>query len=224
MKRTTLAAIGAAGLLTALTATGCSSAASSSPTSAAAAPAASAPAASAPAASAPAASAPAASAPAASAPAASAPAASAGVVLPVASNPIANAATAPTLAITYAAVEDNVDPATGKAIDDRLQLTLKNSGSTPLTGIEVYYEMTDIVTGAKEGYYQKLHGLSIPAGQDATVFFDNKTDPGHYPENQFSIYRSSTNEVDFAVQASAVGAKIATATAVKAIGTGEKVD
>jgi hypothetical protein len=204
MKRRTLAAIGAAGLLTALTATGCSTAARSSPTSAAAADAA--------------------SAPAASAPAASAPAASAGVVLPVASNPIANAATAPTLAITYAAVEDNVDPATGKAIDDRLQLTLKNSGSTPLTGIEVYYEMTDIVTGAKEGYYQKLDGLTIPAGKDATVYFDNKTDPGHYPENQFSIYRSSTNEVDFAIQASALGAKVAIATAVKATGTGEKVD
>lgn len=214
MKRTTLAALGAAGLLTAITVTGCSSAASTSPTSAAATSAAAAPAASAPAA------------PASSAPAASAPAASAagGVVLPVAANPIVNTATAPTLAITFAGVEDLVDPATGKAIDDRLMLTLKNTGPTPMTGIEVYYEMTDVVTGAKEGYYQKLDGLSIPAGKDATVFFDNKTDPGHYPENQFSIYRSSTNEVDFAIQVSAPGAKIATATAVKATGTGEKVD
>jgi hypothetical protein len=211
MNRKTLGALGAAGLLAAITVSGCSSAASSSPASAAATSAAATSAAPASAASAPAASAPAASAP-------------AGIVLPVAANPIANTATAPTLAITYAAVEDNVDPATGKAIDDRLQLTLKNSGSTPLTGIEVYYEMTDVVTGAKEGYYQKLDGLTIPAGQDATVYFDNKTDPGHYPENQFSIYRSSTNEVDFAIQASAPGAKIATATAVKATGTGEKVD
>ena len=195
MKRSTLAAIGSAGLLSVITVTACSSATSTSPT----------------------ATAPAASA----APASGTPS---GIVLPVAANPIANTATTPTLAITYAAVEDNVDPVTGKAIDDRLQLTLKNSGSTPLTGIEVFYEMTDVVTGAKEGYYQKLDGLSIPAGQDATVFFDNKTDPGHYPENQFSIYRSSTNEVDFAIQASAAGAKIATATAVKATGTGEKVD
>ena len=207
MNRRTLAAIGAAGLLTAITVTGCSSAASSSPTAAAATSSASAPAASAPADS-----------------AAAASGAPSGVVLPVASNPIVNTATASMLAITYAAVEDNVDPATGKAIDDRLQLTLKNSGSTPLSGVEVYYEMTDVVTGAKEGYYQKLDGLSIPAGQDATVYFDNTTDPGHYPENQFSIYRSSTNEVDFAIQASAPGAKIATATAVKATGTGEKVD
>jgi hypothetical protein len=215
MNRKTLGALGAAGLLAAITVSGCSSAASSSPTSAAATSAAATSAAAASAA-------PASATP--EAPAASAPAAAAGVVLPVAANPIVNTATAPTMAITYAAVEDNVDPATGKAIDDRLQLTLKNSGSTPLTGIEVYYEMTDVVTGAKEGYYQKLDGLTIPAGQEATVFFDNKTDPGHYPENQFSIYRSSTNEVDFAIQASAPGAKVATATAVKATGTGEKVD
>lgn len=219
MNRKAFAAIGAAGLLTAITVTGCSSTSSSSPSQPAA-PATTA--GQATTATVAAASAPAASAPAASAPAATAPAA--GVVLPVASNPIVNPATAPTLAISFAALEDLVDPATGKAIDDRLMLTLKNTGSTPMTGIEVYYEMTDVVTGAKEGYYQKLDGLTIPAGQDATVYFDNKTDPGHYPENQFSLYRSSTNEVDFAIQASAPGAKITTATAVKATGTGEKVD
>jgi hypothetical protein len=145
-------------------------------------------------------------------------------VLPVTSNPIVNTATAATLEISFAGVEDLVDPATGKAIDDRLMLTLRNTGTTPLTGLEVYYEMTDIVTGATEAYYQKLDSLSIPAGQDATVFFDNTTDPGHYPENQFSIYRSSTNEVDFTIQVSAAEAKSATATAVKATGTGEKVD
>ena len=84
--------------------------------------------------------------------------------------------------------------------------------------------MTDVVTGQTEAYYQKLDGLSIPAGQETTVYFDNQAGPGHYPENQFSIYRSSTNEVDFAIQAAANGAKVATATAVKATGTGEKVD
>ena len=211
MNRKTLAALGAAGLLTAITVTGCSSAATTSPTSAPATSTAAGPAASAPAASAPAASAPGAS-------------AAGGVVLPVAANPIVNAATAPTLEISFAGVEDLTDPATGKAIDDRLMLTLKNTSSTPLTGLEVYYEMTDVVTGAKEAYYQKLDGITIPAGQETTVYFDNQTGPGHFPENQFSIYRSSTNEVDFAIQASAVGAKIATATAVKATGTGEKVD
>ena len=197
MNRKAFSAVGASTLLAAIALTGCSSASSTTPAQPAGSSAAAAPAAS---------------------------AAPAGVVLPVASNPIVNTATAPTLEITYSMVEDNVDPTTGKAIDDRLQLTLKNTGTTPLDGLEVYYEMTDVVTGQTEAYYQKLDGVAIPAGQETTVYFDNKTDPGHFPENQFSIYRSSTNEVDFAIQASAPGAKIATATAVKATGTGEKVD
>jgi hypothetical protein len=149
---------------------------------------------------------------------------SAAMVLPVTSDPIVNTATAATLSITDATVENNVDPATNKAIADRLQLTLKNTGTTALTGFEVYYEMTDAKAGKKEGYYQKLTGFTIPAGQQSTVSFDNGTGPGHYPENTFSVYRTSTNEVDFTVQVSATGAKIATGTAKKSPGTGEKVD
>ncbi|OIQ85746.1 hypothetical protein GALL_324170 [mine drainage metagenome] len=150
--------------------------------------------------------------------------ASASVVLPVSSDPIVNTATAPTLSITYAAAENNIDQATGKTIADRLELTLKNTGTTPLTGFEVYYTMTDAKTGKKEAYYQKIADLILAAGQASTVYFDNKTDPGHYPENPYSIYRTSTNQVDFAIQVSATGAKIATATATKSPGTGEKVD
>ncbi|CAB4881095.1 MAG: hypothetical protein F2793_06660 [Actinobacteria bacterium] len=208
MNRKTLAAIGAAGLLTAITVTGCSSGSTTSPIQSTAPGAA-------------ASQAPATQAAAASAAAASAPA---GVVLPVTSNPIVNTATAPNLEVTFAGVEDLVDPATGAAIDDRLMLTLKNTGTTPMTGLEVYYEMTDVVTTATEAYYQKLDGVTIPAGQETTVYFDNQTEPGHFPENEFSLFRASTNEVDFAIQVSAPDAKIATATAVKATGTGEKVD
>jgi hypothetical protein len=147
-----------------------------------------------------------------------------GAVLPVASDPIVNTATAPTLTITYAAVENNVDPTTKKTINDRLEVTLKNTGTTPLTGFEIYYTMTDLTTKATESYYQKLDVLTIPAGQEQTVYFDNKTEPGHYPENTFSIYRSSKNQVDFTIEVSATGAKIATSTATKSVGTGEKVD
>lgn len=147
-----------------------------------------------------------------------------GTVLPVTSNPIVNTSTDPVLKITKIAVQDNVDPATGKAIGDRLQLTLQNTGSTPLTGLEVYYEMTDKKTGQKEAYYQKLDGLQIAAGKDSTVFFDGKTGAGHYPENKFSLYRSSKNKVDVTVEVSAPGAKIATATATKDAGSGETHD
>ncbi len=201
MKRTKLATITATGVLGVLALAGCSS--SSTPTTAP--PAASA-------------------ASTAASPAPGAASAAVGVVLPVTANPIVNTSTNDVLTVTYAAVEDNVDPATGQAIDDRLQLTLSNSGSTPLTGVEVYYEMTDVVTGAQEAYYQPLDGLTVPAGGEVTVYFDNQTGAGHYPENQFSLYRSSANEVDFAIQVSAPDAQIATATAVKATGTGEKVD
>jgi hypothetical protein len=147
---------------------------------------------------------------------------STGITLPVASNPIANNSTKPALRITYSAVENNVDPLTKKAIGDQLELTLQNSGTTTLTGLEIYYEMTDIVTKAKESYYQKLAGLTIPADQSSTIYFDNGNQLGHYPENQFSLYRSSPNEVDFKVWVSATGSKIAQSTAIKSTGTGEK--
>ncbi len=147
---------------------------------------------------------------------------STGLTLPVAANPIVNNSTKPALQITYSAAENNVDPITKNPIGDQLELTLKNTGLTPMSGIEVYYQMTDIVTNAKEGYYQKLSGLVIPASQEATVYFDNKSQPGHYPENQFSLYRNSQNEVDFKIWVSAPGSKIAEATAIKSKGTGEK--
>ena len=148
----------------------------------------------------------------------------AGRVLPVDANPIVNTSTTESLEITGTAVEDNEDPATNAPISDRLQLTLSNTGQEVLTGFEIYYEMTDAATGQKESYYQGLDGLEIGPGEEATIYFDNETGPGHYPENEFSLYRSSVNQVDFAIQVSAVGAKIATATAMKGAGTAEEAD
>lgn len=144
------------------------------------------------------------------------------LALPIASNPIVNTSTAPLLQVTYAAAENNVDPSTKATIGDQLELTLKNVSTKPLSGLEVYYEMTDIVTKAKEGYYQKLTGLVIGANQSTTIYFDSKPQHGHYPENQFSLYRTSPNEVDFKIWVSAKDSKIAQATAVKSTGTGEK--
>lgn len=149
---------------------------------------------------------------------------SSSIVLPVDSNPIANQSAHPDLQVTSAAVEDLVDPGTGQAIDDRLMLTLKNTGSSDLGNFEVYYTMTDALTGASESYYQPLDGFTLAAGAEDYVYFDNKTDPGHYPENQFSIFRSSANQVDFSVMVSADQGGVAQATTFKSEGTGEKVD
>ena len=146
------------------------------------------------------------------------------VVLPVDTNPISNQAVHPDLEVVSAAVEDLVDPSSGQAIDDRLMLTLHNNGSQELSDFEVFYTMADAVTGVTESYYQRLDGFVLPAGAEDYVYFDNKTDPGHYPENQFSLYRSSVNQVDFSIMVSANGSGVAQATTVKSEGTGEKVD
>lgn len=147
-----------------------------------------------------------------------------GQVLPVAANPIKNNATAPGLAITSALVEDNFDPQTKKSIPDSLQIELKNSSGQVMDNLEIFYRMTDATTGTSEKYYQKLNGLSLNPGESKTIFFDNGTAQGHYPENKYSIYRTSKNEVVFSIEASASGVKPATAEAKKAPGTGEQQD
>ncbi|MCU1545241.1 MAG: hypothetical protein JWP30_341 [Homoserinimonas sp.] len=148
----------------------------------------------------------------------------AGSVLPIAADPIVNASTTAGLTITSAAVEDNVDPVTNKALSDRLQITLGNSTAAPLSQVEIYYEMTDVTTKQSEGYHMNLAGVTVPAKGEATVFFDNEAATGHFPENEFSLYRSSTNQVDFTIEASAVGVAIATGAATKGAGTGEQAD
>ncbi|WP_210509234.1 hypothetical protein [Naasia sp. SYSU D00057] len=151
-------------------------------------------------------------------------AAPAPTVLPVAENPITNDSTEPGLEVVLAAVEDNEDPETGQPISDRLQLILRNTTDRTLEDLEVFYVMTDVETGESEGYHQDLGDLTIPAGAETAVYFDNESGEGHYPENQFSLYRSSANQVDFEIEVSASGVQVAHATASKEAGTGEEAD
>ena len=144
-------------------------------------------------------------------------------VLPVASNPITNTSTAPGLVIVGAMAENNVDPATKQPIADRLQVQVKNTSTSPLTGFEIYYTMTDAITKKSESYYQRLTDLTLPAGATTTVFFDGEKAPHHYPYNRYSIYRQSKNRVDFEIEVSATGVAPAHGTAVKGAGTGEVV-
>lgn len=142
-------------------------------------------------------------------------------VLPITSNPIVNTSTTPGIEITKANVEDNEDPVTKKAINDKLQLSIKNTSTTDIKNAEIFYEMKDTTTSKTESYYQKLDGLVIAPGATETIFFDNETGALHYPENKYSLYRTSTNEVTFSIEISAPGFKTAKSTAVKATGTGE---
>lgn len=144
-------------------------------------------------------------------------------VLPVASNPITNTNSAPGLVLVGAMAENNVDPATKKPIADRLQVQLKNTSSSTLTGFEIYYTTTDAKTKKAESYYLPLTGLTLASGAKTTVFFDNQSGANHFPENKFGIYRSSKNRVDFTIEVSAKGVAVAKGTAVKGAGTGEVV-
>ena len=145
------------------------------------------------------------------------------VVLPVAVDPIHNAATAAGLRVSKVMLEDNTDPS-GAAIGDRLQFVIGNDTANAFTGLEVFYTMTDATTGAAESYYQQLDGLTVPAKGNVTVYVDNGTEAGHFPENKFSLYRSSLNQVDFTVEVSAAGVKIATGAGSKSAGAGEQAD
>jgi hypothetical protein len=145
-------------------------------------------------------------------------------VLPVKTNPIQNTATQPGLAITAIAVEDNVDPVTKQAIADNLQISLHNSSNTTMSNVDVFYQMKDVTTGQTEAYSQKLTGFQLAPNETKTIFFDNQTSPGHYPENKYSLYRSSKNEVHFTVTVSAPGFRVATAETKKSVGTSEKHD
>ena len=150
-------------------------------------------------------------------------AAIASAVLPVAVDPIQNSATAPGLTVSTVMLEDNTDPS-GTAIGDRLQFTIGNDTANTLSGLEVFYTMTDATTGAAESYYQPLDGLTVPAKGSVTVYFDNDAGAGHFPENKFSLYRSSLNQVDFVVEVSAPGVAVATGMGSKSAGAGEQAD
>lgn len=154
------------------------------------------------------------------------PAAAAGSdrVLPVQTNPIANTATAKTMTIESVLVENNVD-ASGKAVDDHLEVTLANSGASPLTGLEFFYTFNDPTASVSESYYAQLPAdVTVPAGGSYTVDFDNTGAPGSVPVNEFSLYATSQNALDVEVVASATGAAVTTATVQKDAGGAEAAD
>lgn len=155
------------------------------------------------------------------APATTAPAAT---VLPATSNPIPTTGTKTGLTITGAIAENNTDPTTKAPVPDRIQFTLTNTTAQPMTGLQAYYTMKDAATGKAESYYQALDGITLGPGQSQTIYFDNGTGTGHYPENKYSLYRTSTNQVTITIEAAAAGYAPTLATAVKSPGTGEKLD
>ena len=136
-----------------------------------------------------------------------------------ADNPIQELSTTPLpITITDARVEDN-------ATADHLEITMKNTGSSELSGFDVYFTITDHVTGVAEAYYVVLSGLTIPAGASATVHFDNDTtQPNHYYGNMNGLYGTSANGLTFNVQLHVSGYQPINFTVEKAQGTAEVAD
>jgi hypothetical protein len=145
-------------------------------------------------------------------------------VLPVSSNPITNTATAQTLKIESVLVENNAD-ATGKAVDDHLEIMLANTGTSDLSGVEVYYTFNDQTAQVSESYYATLpDNFTIPAGESRVVHFDSNGLPDHFPVNKFSLYSTSTNGLDVTVVVSADGAAPQTVHVKKDPGGAEEAD
>ncbi len=144
-----------------------------------------------------------------------------GRVLPVSKNPIVNASTAPGLTISKVLVENNVSAQTGKTVSDHLEVSLQNTGAKPLARLELYYAISDPKTGATEGYYTKLSGLTIDPGATRIVHFDDTVAPEHYPVNKYSLYYTDKNALLIDVMASAPEVKRATFTVKKDAGGAE---
>jgi hypothetical protein len=143
------------------------------------------------------------------------------LVIPVTKNPIVNKSKKVGFTILSAQVQDNTDPKSGKPIADRLALKVRNTTIKAISTFAIYYTMIDQVTKASESYYQKLVPFLIPAKSIGYIAFDNTKGLGHFPENTYSIYRNSKNEVKFIIELSATGFKPQLTKVLKAKGTTE---
>lgn len=120
--------------------------------------------------------------------------------------------------ITDARVEDN-------ATADHLEISMKNTGTSDLSNFDMYYTITDKVTGDKEAYYQKLENLTVKAGDTVTIHFDNNiSEANHYYGNMNGLYGTSSNGLTFDIQLHSAGYAPLGFTVDKADGTAEVAD
>lgn len=87
-------------------------------------------------------------------------------------------------------VENNVDPATKKDAHDHLEIQVFNDGAADLSGLTVYYTLTDADSGAKESYVYHPQ-VTVSAGGEARIHVDDGTAPGHLQANPNSLYVTS---------------------------------
>ena len=129
-----------------------------------------------------------------------------------------------TFAIKEALVENNYDYAAKKDATDHLELLVTNSGAAPLTGLSIYYGITDADTGKVEGTFRKLDGFTVPAGGEARIHFDDGAAPGHFRANPNSIYATSQAAKTFSIAIQADGFAPVVAEIAKDKGGAEQAD
>lgn len=140
-----------------------------------------------------------------------------------AENQIVNDRTAQGFTIDKVQVENNVD-SHGKDTSDHLEMLVTNTTDSALTGFEVYYSITDLVTDEVEAYYAELPGFSLAAGQSKPLHFDNSGADGHFRVNPHSLYATSKNEMMFDIVLHAAGFAVESAQVKKDAGGEELAD
>jgi len=129
-------------------------------------------------------------------------------------NPIQETSTTAGFAISGLMVENNVD-ADGAAVADHLEFKVSNPGARNLSNFEIYYTITDQVTGAVQAYYRTLPDFTLKAGDTQTLHFDNTGKPGHFSVNPNSAFYTDVNALTIEVTLHTSGLALQTASVAK---------
>ena len=121
-------------------------------------------------------------------------------------------------------VEDNEDPATGKAADDHLEIVVTNTSGVDVAGLKMFQVLKDDVTGKTEETFRMLDTVVLKAGASQTLHFDATGAGGHFRENPNSMYRKNPNPKLFTVTLAADGIAPVSVAVHKDKGGAEKAD
>ena len=127
-------------------------------------------------------------------------------------------------AIAEALVENNYDLVKKADATDHLEILIKNSGATDLTGFSIYFAVKDADTGTTESTFRKLDGFTVPAGGESRIHFDDGSVAGHFRANPNSIYVSSQAAKTFSIAVQADDFAPVTTEIAKDKGGAEKAD
>ena len=132
--------------------------------------------------------------------------------------------------IASAKVEDNFDPDTKKDVPDHLEITIKNPGRTLLTGLQVYFTITNDNTLRFESYSRNLTAFKLKAGATTVLHFEvnGSLDAGAATDRfrlnpNSMLYKSATSKT-LTIQIAAAGYAPSSITVKKDAGTAEKAD